>query len=140
MPGQICFQDILAGQALPGLSKHPTTRQLVMWAGAADEFYELHYDKDFAVSKGFSGVIVHGMLMTSFLAQMITDWIGDGGALKQLKVNYLAIVYPGHDLTCEGAVTRKAASNGENLVACEIWIKTETGEKAAAGEAIVSLP
>jgi acyl dehydratase len=104
------------------------------------EFYEVHYDKDFAQKQGLPGVIVHGMLMTSFLGQLVTDWVGDGGTLKKLRVNYLAIVFPGQDLRCQGTVARKYVENGENLVACEIWVERENGEKAVAGEAVVRLP
>jgi acyl dehydratase len=137
---QLTFEDVTVGQSLPVLVKHPTTRQLVMFAGAAEEFYELHYDKDFALSKGFPGVIVHGMLMGSFLGQLMTDWIGDDGSLKRFKVNYLASAYPGQDLSCKGVVTKKYTEDGENLVACDIWLENARGEKAVAGAAVASLP
>jgi acyl dehydratase len=140
MTKQIYFEDVSIDQTLPVLKKHPTTRQLVQWAGAAEEFYELHYDKEFAISKGFPGVIVHGQLMASFLAQLITDWAGDEGSLKKFKVSYLSIVYPGYDLFCKGTVTKKSVENGENLVNCEIWMEKEGGEKVLAGEATASLP
>ena len=140
MTKQIYFEDVKIGQALPVLKKHPTTRQLVQWAGAAEEFYELHYDKDFAISKGFPGVIVHGQLMASFLSQVATDWIGDEGTLKKFKVNYLAIVYPGTDLFGKGKVTGKSVENGENMVTCELWMEKESGEKILVGEAIAILP
>jgi acyl dehydratase len=140
MTMQIYFEDVSIGQALPVLKKHVTTRQLVQWAGAAEEFYELHYDKDFAIANGFPGVIVHGQLMASFLAQLMTDWAGNDGSLKKFKVSYLAIVYPGYDLLCKGTVTKKSTGNGENLVTCEIWMEKEGGEKVLVGEAVASLP
>jgi acyl dehydratase len=140
MANKIYYDEVTEGQALPVLAKHPTTRQLVMWAGAAEEFYELHYDKDFATAKGLPGVIVHGMLMTSFLGQLLTDWIGDEGTLKKFRVNYLSIVFPGHDMFCKGTVTRKYAENGENLMACDIWLEKENGEKVVSGGAVVALP
>jgi acyl dehydratase len=140
MANKLYYGDVTIGQSLPVLVKHPTTRQLVMWAGAAEEFYEAHYDKDFAISKGLPGVIVHGMLMTSFLGQLVTDWIGDEGTLKRFRANYLAIVYPNRDMFCKGTVTRKYIENGENLVDCDIWLEKENGEKVVSGGAIVALP
>jgi acyl dehydratase len=137
---QVYFDDVTVGQSIPELKKHPTTRQLVQWAGAAEEFYELHYDKDFAISKGFPGVIVHGQLMASFLGQLMTDWAGDEGALRKFKVNYQAIVFPGTDLVCRGTVKNKETLNGENLVTCEIWVERNPGEKVLVGEAVVNLP
>ena len=140
MANKLYYDDVAVGQSLPVLAKHPTTRQLVMWAGAAEEFYELHYDKDFAISKGLPGVIVHGMLMASFLGQLVTDWIGEEETSKKLRANYLAIVYPGRDMFCKGTVTQKYTENGKNLAACDIWLEYENGEKVVAGGAVVALP
>jgi acyl dehydratase len=140
MPKQLYYEDVQLNQALPVLVKHPTKRQLVKWAGAAGEFYEIHYDKDFAQSKGLPGVIVHGMLMGSFLGQMLTDWIGDDGTLKKLHTMNRAMVFPDQDLTCKGIVTKKALQNEEGLIECEIWLETAKGEKAVTGTAVVSLP
>ena len=140
MAKQLFYDAISVGQSLPVLVKHPTTRQLVMFAGAAEEFYEAHYDKDFAISRGLPGVMVHGMLMTSFLGQLVTDWMGDEGILKKFRASYLAVAYPGYDLFCQGRVTRKYSENGENLVECEIWLEREGGQKVVSGGAVVALP
>jgi len=70
------------GEEIPELVKHPTTRQLVQYAGAQGDFYEIHYDQDFARSVGLPGVILHGLLKAAFLGQLVTDWHGDKGTLK----------------------------------------------------------
>jgi len=111
-----------------------------MWAGASGEYYEMHYDKDFAQSKGLPGVIVHGMLMGSFLGQMLTDWIGDEGTLKKLNTMNRAMVFPDQDLTCKGIVTKKYLLNEEGIIECDIWLENAKGEKAITGMAVVSLP
>ena len=48
MVEQIYYEDVKVDTELPTLVKHPTPRQLVMWAGAAGDLFEIHYDKDFA--------------------------------------------------------------------------------------------
>jgi acyl dehydratase len=140
MRKQLFYDEVQIGQALPSLVKHPTKRQLVKWAGASGEYYEMHYDKDFAQSKGLPGVIVHGMLMGSFLGQMLTDWIGDEGTLKKLNTMNRAMVFPDQDLTCKGIVTKKYLLNGEGIIECDIWLENAKGEKAITGMAVVSLP
>jgi acyl dehydratase len=140
MKNKVYYEDIEIGQSIPALVKHPTPRQLVMWAAASEEYYEVHYDKDFALEKGLPGIIVHGMLQMSFLGQMMTDWIGDWGTVKKIRTSNRAIVLPNQDLFCKGTVTRKYVKNNENLVQCEIWLETEKGEKSVLGEALVSLP
>lgn len=137
---KLYFEDIQIGQAVPQLVKHPTRRQLVMWASASEEYYEVHYDDNFARSMSFPGVIVHGMLMISFLGQMITDWIGDWGTLKKLSTSNRTIAVPNQDLTCKGNVTQKYTQNGENFVQCDIWLETEQGEKPVVGSALFTLP
>ena len=73
------WEDVDEGSQIPPLVKRPTTRQLVRYAGVSGDFYEIHYDKDFAKSTGLSGVILHGALKSAFLGQMLTDWIGPTG-------------------------------------------------------------
>lgn len=140
MPKQLFYDEVQIGQALPSLVKHPTKRQLVKWAGASGEYYELHYDKDFAQSKGLPGVIVHGMLIGSFLGQVLTDWIRDEGILKKLNTMNRAMVFPDQDLTCKGIVTKKYLLNEEGIIECDIWLENAKGEKAITGMAVVSLP
>ncbi len=140
MKKQIYYEDITVGQLIPPLVKHPTHRQLVMWAAASEEYYEVHYDKDFAEEKGLPDIIVHGMLQMSFLGQLMTDWIGDLGVLKKIRTVNRAIAFPDQDLVCKGAVTRKYVEGHENLVQCEMWIETAKGEKSVTAEALVSLP
>ena len=74
MAEQLYYEDITVGSELTPLVKQPTTRQLVMWAGASGDYYQIHYDKDFAQSRGLPGVIVHGQLVCSFLGQLMTGW------------------------------------------------------------------
>ena len=79
------YEDVEVDTYLPSLVKHPTPRQLVMWAGASGDFYEIHYNTDFALSRGLPGIIVHGDLTGAFLAQLLTDWMGEQGTFKKLR-------------------------------------------------------
>ena len=134
------FEDVSVGDELPPLEKYPTTQQLVMYAGASDDYTAIHYDKVVAASAGHENVIVHGALKSAFLAQLVTDWIGAEGRLTALSISYRAIDYPGNTLTCRGRVTEKRVDNGANLVDCEIWLENGEGEVTTPGTATVSLP
>ena len=68
--------------------KRPSTRQLVKYAGTSGDFYEVHYDKDFAVEIGLPGLIVHGALKNAYLGQVVTGWMGPQGVLRKLSVRY----------------------------------------------------
>jgi acyl dehydratase len=123
------------GQALPELVKHPTTRQLVQYAGAQGDFYEIHYDQDYARSVRLPGVILHGLLKAGFLAQLVTDWVGDGGTLKSFEVSYRGVDMPGHPYTCRGKVTRVEGKEIE----LEVWGEDEDGKRTTVGTATVEL-
>lgn len=140
MSEQLYYEDIVVGSEIPPLVKHPTTRQLVMWAGAAGDYYQTHYDKDFAQGKGLPSVIIQGPLACSFLGQLITDWIGEQGNLRKLTCSYRGMNFPGEALICKGKVSRKYVKDGDHYVACEIWVENPRGEKTVPGTAIVTMP
>lgn len=140
MAKQLCYEDVEVGTEVPPLVKHPTTRQLVKWAGASGDYYPIHYDKDFAQSQGLPGVIVHGWLTCSFLAQMVTDWIGKQGRLKRLSCSYRGMNFPGEDIVCKGKVTQRHIQNGELCVECEMWTENPRGERTTSGAVTVILP
>ena len=121
---------------LPPLEKTPTTKQLVMYAGASGDFYEVHYDLAFARQRGLSNVIVHGALKNAFLAQMLTDWAG-AGSIEELSVRYAGMDEPGVALRCMGKITDKKA---DSLVGCDIWIENAAGAVTTSGSAVVRLP
>ena len=102
MAEQIYFEDVKEDTELPTLVKHPTPRQLIMWAAASGDLYEIHYSKDFALSQGLPSIIVHGDLTASFLAQLMTDWMGELGTFKKLSTQNRAVLVPDEDIICKG--------------------------------------
>ena len=140
MAKQVSYEDVIEGSEIPPLVKEPTTRQLVMWAAASGDYYPIHYDKDFAQSKGLTSVIVHGQLVASFLGQLITDWIGEQGSLRKLTCNYRGMNFPGEAIICQGKISKKYIKNGEHYIECNIWAENVKGEKTVTGKAIVIIP
>jgi acyl dehydratase len=140
MAEQVYYEDIEAGGELPALVKFPTTMQLVKYAGASGDYYQIHYDKDFAVSTGLPGVIVHGWLALAFLGQAVTDWLGEQGRLVKLSGSYRGINRVAEDIICRGKVTKKYVENGQNLARLELWAENPAGEKTVTGTAVVALP
>jgi acyl dehydratase len=137
---QLYFEDITEGSEIPALVKYPTTMQLVKYAGASGDYYQIHYDKDFAMANGLSGVIVHGWLALSFLGQMVTDWIGEKGTLVKLNGSYRGMNKVHEDVICNGKVTKKYSEAGRNYARLEIWAENPQGDKTVTGNALVSLP
>ena len=140
MSQQLYYEDVAVGSEITPLVKQPTTRQLVMWAGASGDYYPIHYDKDFAQSKGLPGVIVHGQLIGCFLGQLMTDWIGEQGSFRKLTCSYKSVNFPGQALICKGKANKKYVEDGEHYIECNLWVENAKGEKTISGKALVTLP
>ena len=71
MANQLYWEDVDVGTEVTPLVKKPDNQQLVRWAGASGDFYQIHYDKDFAISTGLPGVIINGGLKSAWLGQLL---------------------------------------------------------------------
>lgn len=137
---QVFWDDVQEGQEIPPLRKHPSTQQLVQWAAASGDFYQIHYDLDFARSNGLPGLIVQGAFKHAMLGQMLHEWVRYRGSIKRYGVSYRTMDVPGQDLTCRGRVVRKYEKDGENLVDLEIWLENAEAQTTTPGTATVMLP
>ena len=140
MAAQIYWEDVEVGSELPPLVKEPTSQQLVKWAGASGDFYQIHYDKDYALGNNLPGILVHGPLKSAWLGQLLSDWVGEGGKIKKYGCSHRGMDVPGDKLTCKGTVANKYVEGDEHLVECDIWLENSKGEKTTPGKAVVSLP
>ena len=140
MSQPLYYEDVAIGSEITSLVKQPTTRQLVMWAGASGDYNPIHYDKDLAHSRGLPGVIVPGQLIGCFLGQLITDWIGEEGWLRKLVCNYRGMNLPSETIICKGKVSKKYIEDGEHYIECSLWAENAKGERTTSGRAIVAIP
>ena len=140
MAPQLYFEDVREGDPIPDLVKQPTTQQLVQWAAGSGDFYQIHYDKDFAVQTGLDGVIVHGALKHAFLGDLVHRWIAPGGRIVRLACSYRGMDRPGAPFTLKGRVRRKYQQEGRNLVDVEVWGENPEGQSTTPGAATVTLP
>jgi len=136
----VYWEDVQEGTEIPPITKNCSTQQLVMYAGSSLDFYQIHYDKDFALNNNLPGVIIHGALKNAWLGQLVTNWAGPGAKLRKLSVQYRGMDLTDEDLTLAGSVSRKYEMDGKHLVECNIWMENSKGEKTTPGAATVELP
>ena len=127
--------NLKVGDEIPELVKHPTTQQLVQYAGASGDFYQIHYDQDFARGVGLPGVILHGLLKAAFLGQLVTDWLADRGTLNAFEVSSRGLDQPGRPYRCRGRVTKVDGDQVE----LEVWGEDSTGNRTTVGTARVGM-
>ena len=133
------LDSLKVGDNIPEQLKQPSTRQLVMYAGASRDFYQIHYDQQFAQSIGFPKVIVHGALKAAFLGQMLTNSMDQSAILDELFVRYNAIDFEGCEMICKGTITKIIPSNIDKKIYCDIWIENSDGITTTEGNATIRI-
>jgi len=138
--GQIYFEDVESGMALPPLRKTPSNTLLFLYSAITWNPQRIHFDKDFTLAEGYKEIVVHGPLRGAFLSQLLTGWIGEEGVLKKMSYANRDIAYVNEPLVCKGTVIRKWVEDRKGYVECEIWVENGQGAKLTPGNAIVILP
>jgi acyl dehydratase len=110
------YDEVEVGTELPGQTFPVHRVNLVMYAGASGDFNPIHWNERFATSVGLPDVIAHGMYTMAEAARMVTDWVGDPGALVDFGVRFSKpVVVPddgrGAELVVTGTVAEKLADN-----------------------------
>ena len=140
MSEQVYFEDVEEGQEIPPLTEKCTSQRLVMWAAGSGDFYQIHYDKDFAQGNGLPNCITHGALKHALLGRLLHQWVGDQGRVKRVACQYRGMDIVNQDVVCRGRITKKSQQGGENIVELEIWTESAQGQKTTPGTGVVSLP
>ena len=137
---QVYFEDVKEGQEIPQVVLPCDSQRLVLWAAGSGDYYQIHYDKDFAQRTGLPDRIVHGALKHALLGRMLHEWVGDEGRVRRVACNYRGMDMVDRDVVCKGVVTAKRSQGGENLVDVEVWTEDPDGQKTTPGSATVALP
>ena len=82
------FSEVSVGDVLPPVTIHIDRARLVQYAGASLDRNRIHWDERFAKQVGLPDVIAHGMLTMAMAVRVVTDWVGDPGAVLDYKVRF----------------------------------------------------
>lgn len=137
---QVYFEDVKEGVEIPELVQNCDSQRLVFWAAGSGDYYQIHYDKDFAQSTGLPECIVHGALKHALLGRLLHEWSGDEGRVRRVAVSYRGMDMIAKDVRCRGVITGKRSENGRNVVELEVWTEDPSGNKTTPGTATVELP
>lgn len=90
------------GAELPGLRVQLRRSDLVRYAGASGDFNVIHWNERVARDVGLPDVIAHGMLTMASAVRIVTDWVGDPGAIVEYGVRFTRpVVVPDDDAGAE---------------------------------------
>ena len=111
----VSYDSVAVGDELPPATFPIDRLTLVRYAGASGDFNPIHWNERFATSVGLPDVIAHGMLTMAEAVRVVTDWVGDPGAIVEYGVRFSRPIVvaneTGAELTVTGAVTDKRDDN-----------------------------
>ncbi|MFJ9946974.1 MaoC family dehydratase [Kitasatospora sp. NPDC091207] len=84
----ISYDEVEVGTELPARSFPVTRAALVQYAGASGDFNPIHWNEKFALEVGLPDVIAHGMFTMAEAIRVVTDWVGDPGAVVEYGVRF----------------------------------------------------
>ena len=110
------WADVEVGTELPEQSFPVQRVNLVMYCGASGDFNIIHWNERIASAVGLPDVIAHGMFTMAEAGRVVTDWLGDPGAVLEYGVRFSRPVpVPDDDkgavLTVSGRVEEKLDGN-----------------------------
>lgn len=133
------WNAINEGDSLPELVKKPGVSQLVKYSAGGGDFNPLHHDYAFPQAKAIGSIIVHGRFKYASLGELVSNWLGHAGRIKNIACQYRGMDLPDQTMTLGGVVKRKYEEAGEKLVELELFAKNEKGKNTTPGTAIVRI-
>jgi len=136
------YADVEVGTALPAQEFVLRRLDLVRYAGASGDFNVIHWNERAAKAVGLPDVIAHGMLTMATAGRVVTDWVGDPGAVLEYGVRFSRpVVVPDDDT---GATISVSGTVEELLddsrVAVVLTATVEGAKVLMAARAVVRLP
>lgn len=110
------YDDVEVGTELPAQIFPVQRVNLVMYCGASGDANIIHWNERIATAVGLPNVIAHGMFTMAEAGRVVTDWVGDPGAVLEYGVRFSKPVpVPDDDkgatLTVTGRVEDKLDGN-----------------------------
>lgn len=123
--------------------KYQVTREnLVRYAGASGDFNPIHWSDRVADAVGLPGVLAHGMLTMAMAGRLLTDWLGDPGALVDFGVRFARpVVVPDDDTGVEIRVSATVAEiRPDGLVAVDVDVRVDDAKVLTKARALARPP
>lgn len=132
---QVAWSDVEVGTELPAQEFSVQRINLVMYAGASGDFNVIHWNERVATSVGLPNVIAHGLFTMAEAIRVVTDWVGDPGAVVDYGCRFTRpVVVADDDTGAKILVTAKVTEKHGNGTVT-IALNAISGETAVLGKA-----
>jgi acyl dehydratase len=119
---QLWFEDVTPGLVIPSRTFGPLSIvDTVQWAGFQENWYRLHWDREFARERsGLRSFIASGAYREALLVRAITDWIGPRGVLRKLTVRQSYPTFEGDLIQYSGTVLESPPTAEPSSILCDL--------------------
>lgn len=106
--------------------------------GGWDVTQRVHWDQDYAREIGANRIYDYGTQRQNWIAQLLTDWMGDDAWIARLRCSFRRFNYIGDVSRLTGVVVAKNAEDGS--VEVSVSCTNQDGIDTAPGDATIFLP
>jgi len=100
----------------------------------------VHWENELPKREGIPAAYDFGGQRIAWLAQMVTDWMGDDGFLETLEGEFIKFNYLGDVQWFTAKIIDKFIVTDDHLIRCEISAVNQRNEITTTGAATVALP
>ena len=130
--------DLKVGDTLPEQRHTPTNVTLFMYNAAVWNPHRIHYDEIYTTQvERHPGIVIDGPLQGDWLAQAVTNWLGDDGKVLRFSYSNRQATYLGETLVSGGRIA--AIDPDRKLVTLELFVSNAEGKVTSPGGATVQL-
>jgi acyl dehydratase len=140
MADQNYWDDFDEGSEIALDNEEMSSQRLVVWAAASGDFYQIHYDDDFAKNNRLPDIIVHGALKGMLVGRLLDEFVGTDGRIANWGVSYRGMDEARNPLKVWGTVTKKYEEGGEALLDLDVGVSHDDGQQTTPGTATIALP
>ncbi len=135
------YDSVEEGSELPEVRSRIRRADLIRYCGASGDFNVIHWNERAALDAGLPDVIAHGMLTMAVAARIVTDWVGDPGAVAEYAVRFSRpVVVPDDEDGAELVVTARVANKlPGHRVRVDIVVRSGADKVLSMARAVVAL-
>ena len=136
---QVYFEDVEPGDQVGPIVKQPSVEETRAFAELS-HLSGRFVSQDGAMQEGADKMLVSSWQSMGYLAQLLTDWMGQGGFLVRFNVAFRRRVEPEDRLERQAIVTDTRLEEGRGIVTLDAFIVNQRGDRPLQATAEVSLP
>ena len=138
--GQIPLEQIVPDRSLASFSRTPTQQRINLYAKMSNDYNPVHVDANYARQTPFGGTIAHGMLVLSYISELMlsafgSQWLATGW----LSIRFKSPAPSGKKIKVEGRIRAVERIDEKTQVICDVACLDEAGNPIITGEAGVSM-